>query len=112
MTKNEVAAIVARLRELLAEATPGPLEICPDGVIWVAQLVPVAYPECCGCPRSNGECCGNAVPGWYEDFEQVQIAQANPADGQLFVEAINALPMLLDALAPNGDWDADVEGKA
>lgn len=40
---------------------------CGDTGIVPVECV-ITFPECCGVPHSNGECCGDPVQG----FEQVQ----------------------------------------
>jgi len=38
-----------------------------EGIVGVEVIVSVA--ECCNMPLNNGECCGNTVEGYEQEFE-------------------------------------------
>lgn len=86
---SPLSALVQRLSELEAKATPGPLQ-----VMWnTSSLVHLETGE--GCPIGQG-------------VSICSMSKKHRADAELFAEAINALPVLLAALGESrggpGRW--------
>lgn len=84
---DALEVLISRLRELMADATPGPLYL-QSGALGVNPWVGANGGTCANGDYVRGTCILNMA-----------AHDRNKADAELIVEAINALPRLLAALS-------------
>jgi hypothetical protein len=67
-----------------------------DGTVWAVEEFGGVEPTCCGNFRSSGECCGNAIPEFISDPQQVLVFESSPLTAEAVFELVNAFPAILE----------------